>query len=386
MVATPGEIDAVEVAVPAIDVDSRERGGDSVMESKKKSRKERKREKKERRFAEKQRIEEALDPAIEFAEPSEEHNEQLKQKLLQDFREWVKLQPHFVNCRTDDSFLLRFLRTRKYCLQSAQDTLDRYLTVRTHYPIFFKNPDLSDKGLRDILSRGYLFPLMEKDPEGRTIVFGLAGALDTSRHKPNDIYRAFSLTFEALLEDEVNQRKGFTYILDESGFRLHHLAHVNLRDVQRVMISGEKGYPMRHKSIHWVNVPRYISALTDFVLSFFSPKLQKRMFVHTDVNSLHKEFDPKILPLEFGGSVPWKIMCETWLEELERRCPLIMSMDEMGVDEKLRPKESKCRLGGGSGGWGFMKLWTSLTRVLVISASPETCPDAARAVASLRNA
>lgn len=42
------------------------------------------------------------------------------------------------------------------------------------------------------------------------------------------------MSFEALLEDEVNQRKGFTYILDESGFRLHHLAHVNLRDVQRV--------------------------------------------------------------------------------------------------------------------------------------------------------
>lgn len=76
---------------------------------------------------------------------------------------------------SDDSFLLRFLRTRKYCLQSAQDTLDRYLTVRTHYPIFFKNPNMADEGLRDILSRGYLFPLLEKDPEGRTIVFGLAG-------------------------------------------------------------------------------------------------------------------------------------------------------------------------------------------------------------------
>ncbi|OQR68061.1 clavesin-2-like [Tropilaelaps mercedesae] len=370
MVATPAEVDVVEVAVPAVEMGSSAgSGGDNVKESKKKSRKERKREKKERKLAEKQRIEEALDPATEFAEPPEEHDEHLKQKMLQEFREWVKLQPHFINCRTDDSFLLRFLRTRKYCLQSAQDTLDRYLTVRTHYPVFFKNPDLSDEGLKDILSRGYLFPLIEKDPEGRTIVFGLAGALDTSRHKPIDIYRAFSMTFEALLEDEVNQRKGFTYILDESGFRLHHLAHVNLRDVQRVMISGEKGYPMRHKSIHWVNVPRYISALTDFVLSFFSPKLQKRMFVHTDVNSLHKEFDPKILPLEFGGSVPWKTMCDTWLEELERRCPLIMSMDNMGVDEKLRPKESKCRVNSGTTGWGFMRLWTSLTRLDIYSSN-----------------
>ncbi|XP_003743555.2 clavesin-2 [Galendromus occidentalis] len=364
MVATPKEVEVVE-AVTAVDTPTNNSNGNES--NKKKSRKERKREKKEKKLQEKQRIEEALDPAVEFAEPPEETDETLKQAMLQEFREWVKLQPHFVNCRTDDSFLLRFLRTRKYCLQSAQDTLDRYLTVRTHYPVFFKNPDFKEPGLRDILSRGYIFPLLEKDPEGRTIVFGLAGALDTSRHKPNDIYRAFSMSFEALLEDEVNQRKGFTYIMDESGFRLHHLAHVNLRDVQRVMISGEKGYPMRHKSIHWVNVPRYISALTDFALSFFSPKLQNRMFVHTDVTSLHKEFDPKILPLEFGGSVPWKVMCDKWLEELERRYPRIMEMDAMGVDEKLRPKESKCRINGSGGGWGLMRLWTSITRLDIYS-------------------
>jgi len=359
MVATPNDVET-----PCVEVSPELTGV-----AKKKSRKERRREKKEKKALEKQQRIEEQDPNNEFLEPPEEMDKDLQQKVLQEFREWVKLQPHFVNCRTDDSFLLRFLRTRKYCLQSAQETLDRYLTVRTLYPMFFKNPDINDSGLRDILSRGYLFPLFEKDPEGRTIVFGLAGALDTSRHKPVDIYRAFSLTFEALLEDENNQRKGFTYILDESGFRLHHLAHVNLRDVQRVMISGEKGYPMRHKSIHWVNVPRYISALTDFVLSFFSPKLQKRMFVHTDVNSLHKEFDPKILPKEFGGSIPWKVMCDEWLDELERRSSLIMSMDDMGVEEALRPKESRAKLNSSSSSWGFMKLWTSLTRLDIYSSN-----------------
>lgn len=53
------------------------------------------------------------------------------------------------------------------------------------------------------------------------------------------------MSFEALLEDEENQKNGVTYILDESGFRLSHLAHVNLRDVQRVMINGEASYPPR---------------------------------------------------------------------------------------------------------------------------------------------
>ncbi|KAM7300986.1 clavesin-2, partial [Ixodes scapularis] len=122
-----------------------------------------------------------------------------------------------------DKFLLRFLRSRKYCMSSAQETFDRYLTVRTQHPTFFK----------------YFFPLFEKDSEGRTVVLGVAGALDPRIHKTIDIYRAFSMSFEALLEDEDNQKNGVTYILDESGFRISHLAHVNLRDVQKVMINGE---------------------------------------------------------------------------------------------------------------------------------------------------
>lgn len=98
MVATPAETDVIEVAVPAVEIDS---SGDGVQEGKtKKSRKERKREKKERKLAEKQRFEDSIDPAVEFAEPPEEYDDQLKQKMLQEFREWIKLQPHFVNCRT----------------------------------------------------------------------------------------------------------------------------------------------------------------------------------------------------------------------------------------------------------------------------------------------
>ncbi|KAK8758509.1 hypothetical protein V5799_003859 [Amblyomma americanum] len=182
---------------------------------------------------------EYADPIKEFLPPEEEENDDLRMKAIQALREWVLQQPHFVNCRTDDKFLLRFLRARKYCMSSAQETLDKYLTVRTQYPIFFKRPDIYDESLRDLLAKGYFFPLYEKDGDGRTVVFGLAGALDPRIHKTIDIYRAFSMSFEALLEDEENQKNGITYILDESGFRLSHLAHVNLRDVQRVMINGE---------------------------------------------------------------------------------------------------------------------------------------------------
>lgn len=40
-------------------------------------------------------------------------------------------------------------------MSSAQETLDRYLTVRTQYPIFFKKPDIMEESLRDLLAKGY---------------------------------------------------------------------------------------------------------------------------------------------------------------------------------------------------------------------------------------
>ncbi|EEC02871.1 phosphatidylinositol transfer protein SEC14, putative [Ixodes scapularis] len=228
-------------------------------------------------------------------------------------------------------------------MSSAQETFDRYLTVRTQHPTFFK----------------YFFPLFEKDSEGRTVVLGVAGALDPRIHKTIDIYRAFSMSFEALLEDEDNQKNGVTYILDESGFRISHLAHVNLRDVQKVMINGEKGWPMRHKNIHWVNVPRYISAIYDLALSMFSRKLQSRMFVHFEVSSLHEHIAPEILPKEFGGTIPVAVMADAWIKKLEELRDLLMSHDLMGVDESKRVKKDKKQ------GYGLMRLWNSITRLEV---------------------
>ncbi|KAL3216901.1 hypothetical protein MRX96_032775 [Rhipicephalus microplus] len=321
---------------------------------------------KERMRRELAMVDEYADPIKEFLPPEEEEDDDLRMKAIQALREWVQQQPHFVNCRTgtrgltpDDKFLLRFLRARKYCMSSAQETLDKYLTVRTQYPIFFKCPDIYDESLRDLLAKGYFFPLFEKDSQGRTVVFGLAGALEPRIHKTIDIYRAFSMSFEALLEDEDNQKNGLTYILDESGFRLSHLAHVNLRDVQRVMINGEKGWPMRHKNIHWVNVPRYISAIYELALSMFSRKLQSRMFVHFEVSSLHEHIAPEILPLEFGGSIPIKEMAAAWIKNLEEKRDLLMSLDHMGIDESKRPKKEKRQ------GYSLMRLWNSITRLEV---------------------
>jgi hypothetical protein len=37
-----------------------------------------------------------------------------RSQSLDQFRDWISKQSHINHCRTDDSFLLRFLRVKKY--------------------------------------------------------------------------------------------------------------------------------------------------------------------------------------------------------------------------------------------------------------------------------
>uniref|UniRef100_A0A1B0DFV4 CRAL/TRIO N-terminal domain-containing protein n=1 Tax=Phlebotomus papatasi TaxID=29031 RepID=A0A1B0DFV4_PHLPP len=50
-------------------------------------------------------------------------DENLKSQALDQFREWIAKHPKIKKCRTDDAFLLRFLRTKKFSVPRACEQL-----------------------------------------------------------------------------------------------------------------------------------------------------------------------------------------------------------------------------------------------------------------------
>ncbi|XP_054722055.1 alpha-tocopherol transfer protein-like [Uloborus diversus] len=264
--------------------------------------------------------------------------EELRRRSVNELREWVRSQPHFVNCRLDSNFLLRFLRMRKYRVDLAKQVLDKYLTVKTKYPVTYQKLDIQSSSLRDLISRGYVFPLPERDKEGRTVLFCVAGALDVSRHKQSDVFRSFILTMEALMECELNQKRGITYIFTQEGYHISHALLVGLRDLQKMISSGEKAMPVRHKQMHWMNVPKYLSTLFHVLKTFLSQKLQDRIMIHPNIAALHEHFPPSMLPKEYGGTIPLSEMTKRWIEILESKRERILALDQMKVDESKRPK------------------------------------------------
>lgn len=140
----------------------------------------------------------------------------------------------------DDSFLLRFLRTKKYSIPVVQETLERYVMLRENYDNgVFTNINLdAEANVVDLLNKGFVLPLPKRDPEGRRVLLIQPGVFDVNKHTIKDVFRLFTITADILIEDEENQIRGFVYLVDAAGASLQMLTLVTPKEAARLLRNG----------------------------------------------------------------------------------------------------------------------------------------------------
>lgn len=72
---------------------------------------------------------------------------------LAAFKEWIGQQPH-LKARTDDQFLIAFLRGCKYSLEKAKTKLENFYTLKEKYPEFLKRRNVMDAKVQKLLKCG----------------------------------------------------------------------------------------------------------------------------------------------------------------------------------------------------------------------------------------
>lgn len=100
---------------------------------------------------------------------------------------------------------------------------------------------------------------------------------------------------------------------------------------------------MRHKEFHGTFINPILKHFLDFALSKMSAKLRKRVCFHTKLDDgkgieNSKGIDVKLLPKEYGGTIPMADMIKSFMVELEAKRDILLSHDHMTVKLELYPE------------------------------------------------
>lgn len=95
-----------------------------------------------------------LTPALSAL--AEKELNETPERLVSDIKalkEWIRQSPH-LRARTDDQFLVTFLRGCKFSLEKAKQKFDLYHSVRSLMPEVMMNRDPLDERLQSIIRLG----------------------------------------------------------------------------------------------------------------------------------------------------------------------------------------------------------------------------------------
>lgn len=182
-------------------------------------------------------------------------SETTRVQALNQMREWISKDPYIVKCRTDSSFLLRFLRTSKFNIQIACQRLQKYLATRQIYSDWHFKLDVDDPLIAKSIHDGLIIPLPDRTPEGRRILIHRLHTIDVNAISPIDCLRYVQSCYETLLDDEESQIAGYVSILDYNGLNLKHCAWMNLLQLKNFLASTVVSVPARVCHMIIVNFP-----------------------------------------------------------------------------------------------------------------------------------
>ncbi|XP_046386007.1 alpha-tocopherol transfer protein-like [Ischnura elegans] len=256
---------------------------------------------------------------------------------LKHIKEWLSKQPH-ITARTDDQFLIAFLRGCKYSLERTKEKLDYFYTFRSTLGTYFNDRNVFAPIAQKILDLGAMLPLPEPDDLGRRVLLQRVGIHDPDEIKITDFFKVNLMLMDyMIMKDDRFITAGVVILLDMSHVTLGHAAQMTPTVVKQIMKCSQDGYPIRLKAVNYIHTPPAFETIFNLFKSFSKEKLKNRLHVHgEDMDSFYKNVPQRILPKEYGGEAgTLEDLTKYWKKEME-------SMKEwFQEDEKFKSNEAK---------------------------------------------
>lgn len=92
--------------------------------------------------------------ALKIARKELREDKNAREQSLQQLREWLKKNEDVQDIRTDDTFLLRFLRVKKFSVPMAEQMILKYLNIKKRFPEMACNLDFLDPKISQLFNQG----------------------------------------------------------------------------------------------------------------------------------------------------------------------------------------------------------------------------------------
>ncbi|XP_065283899.1 alpha-tocopherol transfer protein-like [Dermacentor albipictus] len=227
----------------------------------------------------------------------------VKEQALSQLRELILGDP-LLDCPTDEDFLVKFLRARKYDPQSAFKNVKRYFKVRRDNPQMFEELTPCNVPLNDACRKHRLVTLSRKtDPKGRAVLKFRTGGWNTDICSLDDFLRICIVHAEHVLLQEEFQIRGIVAVLDIKGLSLFHIAQYTPSVIRTFMSLAQDCLPLRIKAVYIINNHALFDLLFTIAKPFMKAKLVNRIrFFGYDLEELHSLVPDDVIPEEHGGT------------------------------------------------------------------------------------
>ncbi|GBN87594.1 Clavesin-2 [Araneus ventricosus] len=262
---------------------------------------------------------------IQTAKEELNENENTRSSSIEQLRKLI-IKEKNLKCRTDDEFLLQFLRARKFDVKKAFSRLQSLNQVASKsFSDVYANID--DERAKKAFGSGFGSHLPYRDRDGAAVAFIKMSNWETEELDVYSILNCCTAVALSAVDYPATQVCGLQVLVDVRGTTLQHMRCFTPRFLYLVSKGLRDTLPVRFKGIHLINASAIFRYVWAIVHIFLSEKIRKRVHFHEDnMESLHKFIPKEILPKEYGGDNPSFDPVELGSAELEKFLPKYLEL------------------------------------------------------------
>ncbi|XP_012222901.1 retinol-binding protein pinta-like [Linepithema humile] len=240
----------------------------------------------------------------EYAAANLNETDENREKAITHIRHWIQENDDLC-ARTDDFFILRFLRVCKFDIEKTKTRIRNYYKQRFDLPEWFANKDPLRPELQDLLDEGLFLPLRKLDDQKRMVIFSRVGRQNPSTQKLSDFIKICNMTMEVFARNHVEGSiYGYVAYTDFDLVHMGHISQMRPNIIRNFIYTWQDCFPLEIQSINFINTPACAHAVLRIVKYFLNENLRQKVHTYTKkmMQNCFNDIPADILPVEYGGT------------------------------------------------------------------------------------